>query len=114
MAATLGPDGSLGSGRRPLAHSARTLPGVSAPSRVVRSTIRIARASAHALAVVLMDLVPSVATRCSAPIWSTPGRPRRNARRVLAECETSPRVAVMGTNTSPAPVSFGLVDLYVV
>ena len=43
--------GSAGSGRSALAHSARTLPGVSAPSSVVRSTMRMARSIAHALAV---------------------------------------------------------------
>src|ERR687897_2669360 len=57
MAATGGHDGSVGSGLRPLAHRARTLPGVSWPSSVVRSTIRTARSSANALAVVLIDRV---------------------------------------------------------
>src|SRR5690349_14762496 len=42
-AATLGQLGSLGSGWRALAHNAFTLPGVSAPSSVVRSTILTAR-----------------------------------------------------------------------
>src|SRR6266508_2711025 len=60
-AATDGQDRSAGSGRRALADSARTLPGVSAPSSVVRSTIRIARSIAHCLAVVLIDRVPSSA-----------------------------------------------------
>ena len=48
-----------GSGRIALAHSERTLPGVSAPSSVVRSTIEIAVSIAHALAVVLMLRVAS-------------------------------------------------------
>ena len=42
------------------APSARTLPGVSAPSSVVRSIIRIARSIAYALAVVLIERVREV------------------------------------------------------
>ena len=41
-AATGGTAGSAGSGRSALAHRPRTLPGVSAPSSVVRSTMRTA------------------------------------------------------------------------
>ena len=41
----------------------RTLPGVSAPSSVVRSTIEIAVSIAQALAVVLIERVASMATR---------------------------------------------------
>ena len=73
--------GSAGSGRMALAHSARTLPGVSWPSRVVRSIIEIARSSAQPLAVVLIDRVASTAARASAPTWSTPGSPCRNLLR---------------------------------
>ena len=69
--------GSAGSGRWALAQSARTLPVVSAPSSVVRSTMRMARSIAHALALVLIERVLSVAARASAPTWSTPGSPRR-------------------------------------
>src|SRR6186713_1106884 len=89
MAATGGTDGSVGSGWRALAHSARTLPGVSAPSSVVRSTILIAVSIAHALADVLIERVPRTAARASAPTWSTPGNPCRNARRVASEWATS-------------------------
>ena len=39
--------GSTGSGRIAFEQSAATFPGVSAPSRVVRSIIRIARSSAN-------------------------------------------------------------------
>src|SRR6266508_3122763 len=46
-AATEGIDGSMGFGRTALAHIAMTLPTVSAPSRVVRSMLRIARSSAQ-------------------------------------------------------------------
>ncbi len=45
-AAVGGHVGSAGSGRIALVQRALTLPGVSCPSRVVRSTIRIARSSA--------------------------------------------------------------------
>src|SRR3712207_9066465 len=43
----------------------RSLPAVSWPSSVVRSTIRIARSIANSLDVVLIDLVPRVAARAS-------------------------------------------------
>ena len=79
-AATIGAVGSAGSGRLALAHSARTLPGVSWPSSVVRSIIEMAVSSAHCLAVVLMDRLASMAARASAPTRSTPGSPCRNPR----------------------------------
>src|SRR5271169_3735882 len=79
-AATIGTVGSAGSGRLALAHSALTLPGVSWPSKVVRSIIEIAASSAHCFAVVLMDLLASMAARASAPTRSTPGSPCRNPR----------------------------------
>src|ERR687897_1755725 len=91
MAATGGHDGAGGSGRRPLAHIARTLPGVSWPSSVVRSTIRTARSSANALAVVLIDRVASPAARASTPTWSTAESPWRNRRRVSFDAVTSGR-----------------------
>ena len=53
-------------------HSALTFPGVSAPSRVVRSTMVIAVSIAQRLEVVLMLRVASMAARASAPTWSTP------------------------------------------
>ena len=74
-AATGGTPASCGSGRRALAHSPRTLPGVSAPSSVVRSVIRMAASSAHSLASRLIDLVASAAARCCTPTVSVPGRP---------------------------------------
>jgi hypothetical protein len=88
-AATEGQVRSAGSGRRALAHRARTFPGVSAPSSVVRSTMRIARSRAQALALVLIERVPSIATRASAPTWSTPGSPCRNVRRLASDRATS-------------------------
>ena len=96
-AATAGTDGSLGSGRMAFAHSERTLPGVSAPSSVVRSTMRIAVSIAHALLVVLMLRVASPAARASAPTWSTPGRPCRKRRSVV-----SSRVTSRSVSDSPA------------
>src|SRR5947209_8597821 len=71
MAATLGTVGSAGSGRMPFEQSAATLPGVSAPSRVVRSIIRMARSSAQTLDAFLIERLPSEAARSSTPTWST-------------------------------------------
>src|SRR5919202_858859 len=88
-AATWGQDGSSGSGRRAFAASERTVPTVSAPSSVVRSTMRIARSSAHFLAVVLIDRVPSMAARASAPTSSTPGRPCSQRRSPASSRVTS-------------------------
>src|SRR3954453_7264486 len=88
-AATGGAVRSVGSGRRALAARLRTLPGVSAPSSVVRATIEIAVSIAQALAVVLMDRVPSTAARASAPTWSTPGSPCRKARNAESDRATS-------------------------
>ena len=70
-AATEGMDGSVGSGRRALPASARILPGVSFPSRVVRSIIRIARSRAQSFASRLMLRLASDAARSSTPTWST-------------------------------------------
>src|SRR3954452_21402597 len=106
-AATCGQVGSPGSGRRALAARLRTLPGVSAPSSVVRSTMEIAVSMAHALAVVLMDRVLSTAVRASAPTWSTPGRPCRKVRKAASERVTSPYggsgALVSGVSADSAP-----------
>ena len=71
MAATCGIDASPGFGRIPFWHSARTLPGVSFPSRVVRSIIRIARSSAQTFDAFLIDRFWSDETRSWTPTWST-------------------------------------------
>src|SRR4051812_44205933 len=63
--------GSPGLGCIPFWHSARILPGVSFPSSVVRSIIRIARSSAHTLDAFLIDRFCSDATRSCTPTWST-------------------------------------------
>ena len=70
--------GSPACGRIALAHSARILPGVSFPSSVVRSIIRIARSSAHSFDAALIERRRSESTRSSTPTWSTGvTRPRR-------------------------------------
>src|SRR5215475_15005895 len=68
-------------GCRALAHIARTLPGVSCPSSVVRSITEIARSSACRLLSALIDRLASVSARARAPTSSTPGSPCRNRRR---------------------------------
>src|SRR5215471_12894964 len=100
-AATGGTPGSAGSGWRALAHRPRILPGVSAPSSVVRSTIRTAISSAQSFASRLIDLVAKAAARACAPVWSTPGRPC-SARRSAASDSTAP---LPGTGTPASAVS---------
>src|SRR5215213_2832015 len=51
--------------------------------------MRMAVSMAHALDVVLIERVPSAAVRASAPTWSTPGRPCRNARKAASDAVTS-------------------------
>src|SRR5579862_3027739 len=101
MAATAGAVGSAGSGRLALAHSARTLPGVSWPSSVVRSIIEIAVSSAHRLAVVLIDRLASMAARASAPTSSTPGSPCRNPRSEVPERTCVSAGALIGDSFGP-------------
>src|SRR5574338_54237 len=64
-------DGSVGSGRRALPARARTLPGVSLPSSVVRSVMRITSSSAHSFASRLMLRLASAAARSRTPTSST-------------------------------------------
>ncbi len=63
--------GSVGSGRIALPASARILPGVSFPSRVVRSIIRMAMSRAHSFDSRLIERLASMAARSSMPTWST-------------------------------------------
>jgi hypothetical protein len=77
-AATGGMLASPGSGRCAFAESARTFPGVSAPSSVVRSIIRIARSSANSFDSRLIDRFASSAARPSSDTASTD--PRRGSR----------------------------------
>src|SRR5215471_10529421 len=76
-------------GCRALAHIARTLPGVSCPSSVVRSITEIARSSACRLLSALIDRLASVSARARAPTSSTPGSPCRNRRSDSSEAATS-------------------------
>src|SRR5215471_10049816 len=104
-AATIGAVGSAGSGRLALAHSARTLPGVSWPSRVVRSIIEMAVSSAHCLAVVLIDRLASMAARASAPTRSTPGSPCRKPRREPCDQVCVSAGALIGDSLLRTPLS---------
>src|SRR5438270_1455474 len=85
MAATDGIDASPGCGRMPLAHRAVILPGVSEPSRVVRSMQRIARSSAQSLEDFLIERLASEAARSSAPTSSTLRTPRISEPRWVSE-----------------------------
>src|SRR5438034_6427216 len=78
-AATEGMLGSVGSGRMAFAHSATILPGVSAPSKVVRAMQRIARSRAHNLASRLIERFASDAARSSSPTASTARVPATRA-----------------------------------
>ena len=77
-AAQLGIEGSAGSGWIAFADSARTLPGVSAPSSVVRSIIRTASSSAATFDSFLIERFASAAARSSSATWST--APMRGSR----------------------------------
>src|SRR6185503_1865787 len=111
-AATDGIDGSPGCGWMAFAHRARILPGVSRPSSVVRSIIRIARSRAHSFEAFLIERRFRLSTRSSTPTWSTavwrpstlprgPGRPPAQARtsslarsrEIVSGCRTAMGVA---------------------
>src|SRR5690349_17704532 len=77
-AATDGIARSVGSGRTAFEQRAATLPGVSAPSSVVRSVQRIARSSANSFASRLIDRLASSPARPSTATWST--EPIRGSR----------------------------------
>ena len=70
-AAQDGISGIVGAGQTALAHRCRTLPGVSAPSSVVRLVIDTTRRMPCCFAVVLIERLPSVAARSSMPTRST-------------------------------------------
>ena len=84
-AATDGIVGSPGLGRIALAHIAATLPGVSAPSRVVRSMHRTARSSAQSFEDFLIERLARAAARSSAPTSSTLRTPRMSEPRWVRE-----------------------------
>src|SRR5262249_32837857 len=66
-------DASRSRGDRAFLQSWRTLPGVSRPSRVVRSIMRTASRRPAPCAVFLMDRFASAAARSSTATWSTGG-----------------------------------------
>src|ERR1017187_10458902 len=109
-AATGGTAGSAGSGWRAFAHSPRTLPGVSAPSSVVRSIMRIAASSAHSLASRLIDLVARAAARSAAPTWSTPGKPCRIWRSAASEATMADQDPAGQDPADPGPADPGPAD----
>src|SRR2546428_1123307 len=84
-AATDGMVASPAFGRTALAHIAATLPGVSAPSSVVRSIHRTARSSAHSFDDFLIERLASAAARSSAPTSSTLRTPRISEPRWVSE-----------------------------
>src|SRR5947209_13668042 len=84
-AATDGMVASPAFGRTALAHIAATLPGVSAPSSVVRSIHRTARSSAHSFDDFLIERLASPAARSSAPTSSTLRTPRIREPRWVSE-----------------------------
>src|SRR5699024_2920783 len=99
-AAGRGQVGSPGSGVSALATRERTLPGVSAPSSVVRSIIAATRSRPQALEVVLIDREPSCAALPVRPTASTPGRPCRNVRSAVLLNWAEPTTAAASRATS--------------
>src|SRR6476469_10793817 len=100
---------SVGSGTSALAARPRTLPGVSAPSRVVRSIIEMAVSMAHALLVVLIERVPRAAARASQPTWSTPGRPcSQLVRARLVRRETPRRSRALAVASTEGAAAVGV------
>ncbi len=74
-------------------------PGVSAPSRVVRSTIAMARSMAASFDARLIERVASFAARASAPTASTPESPAR-MERSCASVSMAGSVLAGGTTTA--------------
>src|SRR6266487_394878 len=114
-AATEGTASSPGFGLSAFAHRAPTLPGVSAPSSVVRSMHRMARSSAHSLDCFLIERLARAAARSSAPTWSTDRTPRISEPRCARDTETA--IARLSTErreapprTTSAPVSLEAVE----
>src|SRR5215218_6093112 len=91
-AAQLGISGRAADGHTALAASWRTLPGVSAPSSVVKSSMETARRMPCCLASALIERLASVAARSSTATRSTCGRRRtvRTPRRVSPERPPEP------------------------
>src|SRR4051812_36593593 len=79
MAAQDGTSGWAGAGQTALRQSWRTLPSVSWPSSVVRSSMEMASRMPAALESVLIERLPSSAARSSTPTRSTCGSLRMGA-----------------------------------
>src|SRR5215210_5582826 len=104
-AAQLGISGRVGDGHTAFAASWRTLPGVSAPSRVVRSSMDTARRIPCCLDSVLIERLASVETRSSTATRSTWGSRRTvrtppsvppegpPERRCARSCRASPKLS---------------------
>src|SRR5437588_141341 len=84
-----------------LAHMAATLPGVSAPSSVVRSIQRTARSRAHSFDDFLIERLARAAARSSAPTSSTLLTPRISEPRWVSE-----RAVAMGRLCDGGPQNF--------
>src|SRR5262245_54925668 len=82
-----------------LRQSWRTLPGVSAPSSVVRSILGSASLSAVTLGSFLMLRVASRATRASTPTWSTTGTRSRSGAPKEADLTTFMGAPAGGTGS---------------
>ncbi len=63
---------------------------------------------AHCFAVVLIERVDSVATRASAPTWSTPGRPWRKRRKLESDEVISSGSIVRSTRGETVVVTTGV------
>src|SRR5215218_7382347 len=100
-AATGGTVRSAGSGRIAFDASAATLPGVSAPSSVVRSIIRTARSSAKSFDSRLMERRESESARSSTATWST--EPMRGSRGSSGSSKPRGSTGVCATKLSLAP-----------
>src|SRR5436309_2543131 len=115
-AATDGISGMVGAGHTALAQRWRTLPAVSAPSSVVRSSIETASLMPCCLAVVLIDRLPSWAARSSTPTRSTCASrrlmPRGYRACSLVSMSGMPRAAVIvmdacGVGALPDAAAYG-------
>src|SRR5207248_364401 len=105
-AATGGMVGSPGLGRTALAHIAATLPGVSAPSSVVRSMQRTARSRAQSLEGFLIERLASEAALSSAPTSSTLRTPRISEPRWVRERAVAMRRLCDGGTFEPPGASY--------
>ena len=104
-----GRSGRPGRAASPWRASARTLPGVSAPSSVVRSTIGSPGRSPSALAVVLIDRVPSAGgPRLGADLVDAGQAVQEAAQRGLVPGSRAPVPARSGTWWAPAASAVGV------